>query len=169
MKTALPVLITLLLQAIFSALAAIFNFEALRIEPAIVVLTFTAVRLDPVAGALVASAIGFSTDLLALSPLGLHMLAFTVIYLVARLLSDVVGVTRPVTALPLIIVLSAANRLLLVLLLVLFADGGARVGLWQAQLPAILLDGIIAVPIWAFLEWLYKRWSPEPEGSWRVY
>lgn len=167
MKTLLPLVVTLILQAVFTALAAVFHIEAVRPEPAIVVLAFLAVRLDPVAGALVASAIGSATDLMALSPLGLHMLAFFLIYLFARLLSEVLGVTRASAALPLVLALSASARLLISMLLLLFADGTARLGSLYAHIAGTIVDALIAVPVWMLLEGLYILLVPADELGWK--
>lgn len=167
MKSLLPLLVTLVLQSVCMAVAAILGLESVRPDPAIAVIAFAAVRLDPVAAVVAASAIGFCTDLMAVAPLGLHMLAYTVAYLVARVISDVLGVTRTGIAVPLVLGLSFASRVILLLLLVLFADGGARLRVWPAIVPSILIDAAIAVPIWLLLDWLYRRLVPEAEMSWR--
>ncbi len=166
MRTLLPLLIALVLQAVSTALMALFNFTDLRPEPAIAVIAFTAARLDPLAGVVACSAIGFGTDLMALSPPGLHMLAFTLIYLLARSLSDLTGVTRASGALPAVLLLSAATRLLLTLQLALFTDSDARLGAWDAQLGAVLIDAALALPIWLLLEVLYARYVDDHDPGW---
>ncbi|MFH1810150.1 MAG: rod shape-determining protein MreD [Pseudomonadota bacterium] len=169
MKTLLPLLVALLAQAVCTALAALLQFEDLRLEPAVAVLTFTAVRLDPLAGALGASAVGLGTDLMAGAPPGLHMLAFTIVYLLARALSEILGVHRGAAALPLALVLSAGMRLLVAALLALVGDAGARVAGLGTQLVALIFDGLIAVPLWFLLERLYGRLADDTLEGWKAH
>lgn len=166
MKSLLPLLLTLLLQAVGTALAALLHLEGLRVEPAIAVLAFTAVRLDPLAGLLGASAIGLGTDLMAGAPAGLHMLAFTLVFLLGRGLSELLGVRHGVAALPVALVLSAAARLLLAALLALFGDSGARLADLDGQLAGVALDAALAVPLWYLLEALYRSLAPDLHASW---
>jgi len=167
MRTLLPLLLTLILQAVVTAIAAIFDLEAVRPEPAIAVIVFAAVRLDPVAGAVVASAIGFTTDLMASAPPGLHMLAFTVLYLGVSSVVGMVGVRSARAAAPLVLAASATTRVMLALILALFAEGGGRAGLVDAQIMAVAIDGLLAVPIWLLLELLYARFAADADLSWR--
>lgn len=163
MKTFLPVLLTLVLQALVTALAALLNIETVRPEPAFAVIAYTAVRLDPLAGALAASAVGLTTDLMSLSPLGLHMLTLTLLYLLARLAAELFGVARAPTAVPFVLALSLTGRVILGLLLLLFAESSGRLNVWPSHLISVLLDGLITIPVWLLLEQMYARIAVNPE------
>jgi len=101
------------------------------------------------------------------APPGLHMLAFTLLYLGTHSVSGTMGVGRVTAAAPLVLAASAATRLVLALTLALFAEGGARVGSWDAQAASVIVDTLIAVPIWLLLEALYRHLVPEADLTWR--
>lgn len=166
MKTLLPLLVTLLLQSVTTALAALLQLDGLRVEPAIAVLAFAAVRLDPLAGLLGASAIGLGTDLMAGAPAGLHMIAFTLVFLAGRGLSELLGVRHAIAALPLALVLSALARVLLAALLAVFGDAAARLGDLGDGLLGVALDALLAIPLWLALEALYRALAPDLHQSW---
>ncbi|MBN2361031.1 MAG: hypothetical protein JXR83_16365 [Deltaproteobacteria bacterium] len=167
MRMAALVLISLLLQGLAGSCTAMLHLEAVRPDPAIALVALCAMRLDWIAGAVVASAIGFGTDLMASSPPGLHMLAYTLVFVGARFLAQTLGLHRGAAMILLALAASAASRLVLSLLLALFAEGDGRVGVWNAQLMAVAVDGLLAYPIGLALEPLLRRAAVEAEGSGR--
>jgi len=168
MRLSALVLVALLLQGLAGSCNAMLHLEAVRPEPAIAVLALAAMRLDWIAGAVVVSAIGFGTDLMAFSPPGLHMLAFTLVFVGAKFLTQLLGLYRGVAVVLVALATSAACRLVLSLLLALFGEGAGRIGLWHAQFLAVGVDGLLAFPIALVVEPLLRRVGAEPEtgGRW---
>ncbi len=166
MMTAFPWFVALFLQAVSTSMVVVFDLGDLRPAPAIIVVAFTAARLDSLAGVLICSAIGLSTDLMSMSPLGLHMLSFTLVFLAGRWLSGLLSLHGPGGAIPLVLSMGLGSRLLVAAFLGLFSDAGARFSSWSTVLGGVAVDLVLAVPLWLLLEFLYLRLLGDLEESW---
>ena len=148
MKIFVAIITVLLLQSVVTAFEALAGFGLLRIEPAIPVLVLAALAGPSLAAALLAGSLGLISDLMSLSPLGLHVLIFSIVFFVARALIDGLGLRNLSAVFLFVFLLSVLARFLLEASLLLFSDQAQAFSDPLVQVVAAFIDALLTIPLW---------------------
>ena len=170
MKGLLILLLSLLLQGLLSAVAALAGWSDLRVEPGLVILAFSAMAFSPAVGGVIAAILGLSTDLMSLSPLGLHALVFSLVFFVGRAVINWLGLRSASSVLPIVLLMSLLARVLFAGALALFTEQPQPFAHPLVHLLGAFIDALFTLPLWPLL-WGLHRWGRADDallGGWRL-
>ena len=142
MRILIAIAISLFLQSVVTAMEALAGCSSLRIEPAMPMLVLVALAAPPLEGALLIAVLGLASDLMSLSPLGLHVLVFGILLFVARSLIAWLGLRSLGPMILLVLFVSVLSRLLLGLALLMFTEQAQVFAQPLIYFAAALLDAL---------------------------
>jgi len=136
--------------------------DFVRVDAASLLVTFFALRLRAIEGALAAYAVGFVADLFVQGPPGLCRFAAVAVWTAGRLAAPRAGLSSRVGRVVYALVTSAVYQLCVLGGLTLVANPGAGPGriAWLSVVPQALLTAALVLPVHAALASLDRRTAP---------
>jgi rod shape-determining protein MreD len=133
-------------------------------DPCAILVAYLAYRSDVAAGAASAMLLGALMDVGSGGLVGLHMLSCALLFVVLRMVANVVQVAPGLGLFPIAVAAGLAHMVLLGMMVALFSATPFRLmTVWQTAAPSVVANAVLALPLLAAVHAVALQALPDSE------